>query len=107
MLSSSDKVPVRRDSGGKAKDIDEKSLVVAFPVFFKYFRMNEINMSITYFHEKNSFLNSKDLNIKLSAFTTHYQFMAFKEMFVKYEKHCKSSFINQIPNILTQKFLKF
>jgi len=29
-----------------------------FPVFFKYFRMNEISVTITYFHEKNSFLNT-------------------------------------------------
>ena len=68
--------------------------------------MNEINMNITYFHEKSSWLNSKDLNIKLSPFIAHYNFMPNRDMFVKYEKHCKSSFINQIPNILTQKFLK-
>ena len=77
-----------------------------FPVFFKYFRMNEINMNITYFHEKSSFLNSKDLQIKLSPFISHYQFMPFQAMFVNYEKHCRKSFINQIPNILTQRFLK-
>lgn len=69
-------------------------------MFFKYFRMNEVDMTITYFHEKNSFLNSKELNIKLSPFIQHYNFMPFKTIFVNYEKHCKKSFISQIPNIL-------
>jgi hypothetical protein len=41
-------------------------------MFFKYFRMNEINMKVTYFHEKSSFLNSKDLEVKLSPFISHY-----------------------------------
>jgi hypothetical protein len=77
-----------------------------FPVFFKYFRMNEIQMNITYFHEKNSFLNSKDLWIKLAPFISHYKFLPHKKMYDNYQGHCKKVFISQIPNILKQKFLK-
>ena len=77
-----------------------------FPVFFKYFRMNEIQMTITYFHDKNSFLNSKELKVKLTPFISHYKFLPFKKMFDNYEGHCKKVFISQIPNILKQKFLK-
>ena len=76
------------------------------PVFFKYFRMNEIQMKIDYFHDKNSFLNSKDLRIKLTPFISHYKFLPGKKMFDIYEGHCKRVFISQIPNILKQKFLK-
>lgn len=65
-----------------------------FPVFFKYFRMNEINVTITYFHEKNSFLNSKDLHVKLAPFVSHYKFIPFKKMFDQYEGHCKKVFIS-------------
>ena len=68
--------------------------------------MNEISMTITYFHEKNSFLNSKELKIKLAPFINHYNFLPFKKMFDNYEKHCKKMFISQIPNILKQKFLQ-
>jgi hypothetical protein len=35
-----------------------------FLIFFRYTRMNEIIVSITYFHKKNSFFNSKDLKFK-------------------------------------------
>lgn len=83
-----------------------KLIAQEFPVFFKYFRMNEISMTITYYHEKNSFLNSKDLRVKLAPFISHYKFLPFKKMFDNYEGHCKKAFISQIPNILKQKFLK-
>jgi hypothetical protein len=83
-----------------------KLIAQEFPVFFKYFRMNEISMTITYYHEKNSFLNSKDLRVKLAPFISHYKFLPFKRMFDNYEGHCKKVFISQIPNILKQKFLK-
>lgn len=56
--------------------------------------MNEINIAITYFHEKNSFLNSKDLKIKLAPFISHYKFLPFKKMFDDYESHCKKHFIS-------------
>ena len=75
-------------------------------MFFKYFRMNEISVTITYFHDKNSFLNSKELRVKLKPFISHYKFLPFKKMFDNYEHHCKKVFISQIPNILKQKFLK-
>lgn len=57
---------------------------IDFPVFFKYFRMNEIQMSITYYHEKNSFLNSKDLTVKLTPFISHYKFVPFRKMYDQY-----------------------
>jgi len=63
-------------------------------------------MTITYFHEKNSFLNSKELRVKLAPFISHYKFLPFKKMFDNYEGYCKKAFISQIPNILKQKFLK-
>ena len=81
-------------------------IVHEFPVFFKYFRMNEISMSITYFHEERSLLNSKDLTIKLAPFISHYKFLPFKRMFDNYESHCKKMFVSQIPNIIIQRFLQ-
>ena len=62
----------------KQKNMDQ---YIDFPVFFKYFRMNEIQMSITYHHEKNSFLNSKDLTVKLTPFISHYKFVPFRKMY--------------------------
>lgn len=64
-----------------------------FPVFFKYFRMNEISMKITYHHEQNSFLNLRDQQVKLCPFISHYKFLPFKQMFDNYEKHCKRQFV--------------
>ena len=84
----------------------KKISVQEFPIFFKYCRMNEISMTITYFHENNSFLNSKELKIKLKPFISHYKFLPLKKMFDNYESHCKKVFVSQIPNILKQKFLK-
>jgi len=55
--------------------------------------MNEIMVSITYFHEKNSFFNSKDLKIKLTPFIKHQKFNTFKRLFEKYENQCKKNFI--------------
>lgn len=81
-------------------------VVHEFPVFFKYFRMNEISMNITYFHEERSLLNSKDLTIKLAPYISHYKFLPFKRMFDNYESHCKKVFVSQIPNIIKQKFLQ-
>ena len=75
-------------------------------MFFKYFRMNEISMTITYYHEKNSFLNSKDLKVKLAPFISHNKFLPLKKMFDQYESHCKKNFVSKIPNLLKQKFLK-
>ena len=51
--------------------------------------MNEIGVSITYFHKKNSFFNTKDLKIKLAPFIRHGKFVSFKRIFEKYEHHCK------------------
>ena len=68
--------------------------------------MNEIMVSITYFHKKNSFFNSKDLKVKLTPFIRHGKFINFKRLFEKYENHCKKNFIKQIPSLLKQKFLQ-
>ncbi len=76
------------------------------PIFFRYTRMNEIIVSITYFHKKNSFFNSKDLKIKISPFIRHGKFVTFKRLFEKYEHHCKNMFIKQIPSLIKQKFLQ-
>jgi len=76
------------------------------PIFFRYTRMNEIIVSITYFHKKNSFFNSKDLKIKISPFIRHGKFVNFKRLFEKYEHHCKNNFIKQIPSLIKQKFLQ-
>lgn len=56
--------------------------------------MNEIGVSLTYFHEKNSFFNSKDLKIKVIPFIRHAKFVTFKGIFVKYEGHCRKNFIS-------------
>ena len=77
-----------------------------FPIFFRYTRMNEIMVSITYFHEKNSFFNSKDLKIKLTPFIKHQKFNTFKRLFEKYENQCKKNFIRQIPSLIKQKLLQ-
>lgn len=77
-----------------------------FPIYFRYTRMNEVMVSITYFHQKNSFFNSKDLKIKLTPFIRHGKFINFKRLFEKYENHCKKNFIKQIPSLLKQKFLQ-
>ncbi len=71
-----------------------------FPIFFRYTRMNEIMVSITYFHKKNSFFNSKDLKIKLTPFIRHQKFNTYKRLFEKYENHCKKNFIKQIPSLI-------
>lgn len=68
--------------------------------------MNEIVVSITYFHSKNSFFNTKNLKIKINPFIRHGKFVAFKKIFEKYENHCKKNFISQIPSLLKQRFLK-
>lgn len=67
--------------------------------------MNEIGVSLTYFHDKNSFFNTKDLKIRIIPFIRHAKFVTFKGIFVKYEGHCKKSFISQIPSLLKQKLL--
>lgn len=72
----------------------KKISVQEFPIFFKYCRMNEISMTITYFHENNSFLNSKELKVKLKPFISHYKFLPPKKMFDNYENHCKKVFIS-------------
>lgn len=64
-----------------------------FPIFFRYTRMNEVMVSITYFHKKNSFFNTKDLKIKLTPFIRHGKFVNFKRLYEKYEHHCKKNFI--------------
>jgi len=79
---------------GKNVQPIKKLVAQDFPVFFKYFRMNEINMTITYYHEKNSFLNTQDLRIRLKPFISHYKFLPFKKMFDNYESHTKKNFIN-------------
>ena len=79
---------------------------VEFPIFFRYTRMNEIIVSITYFHKKNSFFNSKDLKIKITPFIRHGKFVNFERLFEKYEHHCNNNFIKQIPSLLKQKLLR-
>jgi hypothetical protein len=84
---------------------DQQRAKAEFPIFFRYTRFNEIVVSITYFHNKNSFFNTKDLKIKLTPFIRHGKFINFKKLFEKYEQHCKHNFIKQIPSLIKQKFL--
>jgi hypothetical protein len=98
----SNKVKTIRNYASKSKD--EK--VVRHPVYFRYFRINEIGVSLTYKHGENSMLNTKNLRIIIKPFIKHGKFITFQKMLSKYEKFCKRSLIYQIPSILKQKLLK-
>jgi hypothetical protein len=60
-----------------------------FPIFFRYMRMNDFNVSMTYYHNKSSFLNTKDLKLRIAPFIRHGKFVTFKRIFDKYRNHCK------------------
>ena len=80
--------------------------VVRHPVYFRYFRINEIGVSLTYKHSESSMLNTKNLRIVIKPFIKHSRFVTFQKMLTKYEKFWKKSLIYQIPSILKQKLLK-
>ncbi len=69
-------------------------------------RLNEIAVSITYHHNKSSFLNTKDLKVRLAPFIRHGKFVSFRKIFEKTEGHMKKQFVAQIPSLIKQKFLK-
>lgn len=50
------------------------------PTFFRYFRINEINVNITYWQGENSFMNTWNLKIKIPAFIRNWKFETFDEM---------------------------
>lgn len=76
------------------------------PVFFRYFRINEIGVEVTYKHKESSMLNTKNLRITVKPFIRHSNFMTFPKMLAKYENFCKKSMVYQIPSIIKQKWLK-
>ena len=80
--------------------------VVRHPVYFRYFRINEIGVSLTYKHSESSMLNTKNLRIIIKPFIKHSKFVTFQKMLNKYEKFCKKSLVYQIPSILKQKLLR-
>jgi hypothetical protein len=86
------------------KDKDQED--VRHPVYFKYFRINEIGVSLTYKHSDSSMLNTKNLRIIIKPFIKQGKFVSFQKMLSKYENFCKKSLIYQIPSILKQKLLK-
>jgi len=75
------------------------------PIFIRYMRMNEIEVWLTYFHSKSSFINTKELKLKVTPFIRHGKFATPKKIFDKYKSHCKKALVGQIPSILKQKFL--
>ena len=87
----------------KKKQSDDTT---AFPIYFRYFRINEIGVSLTYKHSDNSMLNTKNLRIIIKPFIKHSKFVPIAKMLNKYEKFWKKSLIYQIPSIIKQKLLK-
>ena len=77
-----------------------------YPVYFRYLRINEIGVSLTYKHSDGSMLNTKNLRIIIKPFIKHSKFVTFQRMLNKYERFWKRSLIYQIPSILKQKLLK-
>jgi len=81
--------------------------IESFPVFFRYMRMNEVSVNITYYHKKSHLLNIKEFKLKLPPLISHGTFLTYRETLLSYEKHCKRNFISQIPDIFKKKFLGF
>jgi hypothetical protein len=78
----------------------------AYPVYFRYFRINEIAVALTYKHKESSLLNTKNLRIIIKPFIKHGKFVTFAKMVSKFEHFCNRSLIYQIPSIIKQKILK-
>lgn len=95
---------VRKIRNYKKKDKNDQT--VRYPVFFRYFRINEIGVSLTYKHSNNSWLNTKNLRIVIKPFIKHCKFITLQKMLSKYESFCKKSLIYQLPSIIKQKILK-
>lgn len=68
--------------------------------------MNEISVQITYFRKKGSWSNITNLKLKLPPYISHGKFITMRQALGIYESHCKSNFIQSIPNLLRQKTLK-
>lgn len=79
---------------------------VRHPVFFRYFRINEIGVALTYKHSDSSMLNTKNLRITIKPFIKHCKFVNFQKMLSKYEHFLKRSLVIQLPSIIKQKLLK-
>jgi len=63
------------------------------PIFIRYMRINEIEVFLTYFHTKGSFINTKDLKLKVTAFIRHDKLATPKRIFDKYKSHCKKALV--------------
>ena len=83
MLTS--KVKTIRNYKSKTKD-DQN---IRHPVYFRYFRINEIGVSLTYKHSESSWLNTKNLRIVIKPFIKHGKFITMAKMLDKYESFCK------------------
>ena len=71
----------------KSKNKDEQN--IRHPVYFRYFRINEIGVSLTYKHSESSWLNTKNLRIIIKPFIKHGKFITMAKMLDKYESFCK------------------
>jgi len=62
--------------------------------------MNEVSVTITYFHRKSHLLNISNFKLKMPPFISHGTFASFKKTLEGYEGHCKRNFIAQIPSLI-------
>ena len=86
--------------------MQEASLQQAFPNFFRYMRINEIQVQISYYHAPTHIANIKNFQLKMPAFISHGTFTTFRKALESYERHSKRNFISQIPNLIGRKFLQ-
>ena len=68
--------------------------------------MNEISVHITYFHKKNSWLNIKNLRLKVPPYINHGKFQTMRRTLDLYESFCRKNLIDNIPNLWRAKTLK-
>ena len=64
---------VIEESGAVEEDVKQGEV----PIFFRYMRMNEISMTITYFHKNKSWMNAKEMKVNLAPFIRHGKFNRF------------------------------
>ena len=90
------KVKIIRNYKSKTKD-DQN---IRHPVYFRYFRINEIGVSLTYKHSESSWLNTKNLRIVIKPSIKHGKFMTMTKMLDKYESFVNKSLVYQLPSII-------
>lgn len=77
-----------------------------FQSFFRYLRINEIQVQITYIHSKKSTLNVHNMNLRLQPFIIHGKFQTMQQVLNEYEKHCKRRVLSQTPNLINHLIFK-